>query len=300
MIKQGNKLFCVGLASLFSVSLALPAQGAELYFGAHSQEVGVGKNFEIGVFINTEAEFINAAEGEIVFPSDVELIGIRDGNSITSLWIRPPRLIETGRVAFAGVIPGGYFGSRGQLFSLILRAKREGPITITTSDERILLNDGQGTPTNVMRAPLSLNVSLKAAAEAFLPPLDTDPPEPFTPIITRNPNLFGNRYFLVFATQDKGSGVREYQVQERKFFKNPKERKWQTAESPYLLRDQRLRSYVFVKAIDNDGNERLEILVPQTPWYEDYTVLGIIILVALSIYFAAHYYLWRPRRPQRL
>src|SRR3989304_7978924 len=194
------------LFSIFYFLFSPVALGAELYFGAHSKEVGVEKNFEIGVFVNTEGELVNAIEGEVIFPPDLEFVEIRDGNSILNLWIKRPQLKEAGQVSFAGVIPGGYFGGRGYLFSLILRARREGSITITTSDEKILLNDGQGSPTGVRRAPLSVNVSERAITEEFSPPLDSDPPEPFTPIITRNPNLFDNQYFLVFATQDKGSG----------------------------------------------------------------------------------------------
>ena len=272
------------LFSIFYFLFSPVALGAELYFGAHSKEVGVEKNFEIGVFVNTEGELVNAIEGEVIFPPDLEFVEIRDGNSILNLWIKRPQLKEAGQVSFAGVIPGGYFGGRGYLFSLILRARREGSITITTSDEKILLNDGQGSPTGVRRAPLSVNVSERAITEEFSPPLDSDPPEPFTPIITRNPNLFDNQYFLVFATQDKGSGIREYQIQERKFFKEPAEKGWTTAESPYLLKDQKLRSHVFVKAIDKAGNERLAILFPQTPWYKDYAVWGIIILIIISAY----------------
>lgn len=290
MIKQVDKklrgVFIFGVCSvfLFSVGSAASAQGAELYFGSHSREVGAGKTFEVGVFVNSEGELINAIEGEVIFAPDLELVETRDGNSILNLWIKRPKLTEAGRVSFAGVIPGGYFGDRGYLFSLILRAAWEGRITITTSDERILLNDGQGSPTNVKRAPLSIDVSEGATTEEFSPPLDSDPPEPFTPIISRNQNIFDNKYFLVFATQDKSSGIKEYQVQERRFFREPAKRGWTTAESPYLLKDQKLRSHIFVKAIDKAGNERLETLAPQTPWYKDYTVWGIITVSIISAY----------------
>jgi hypothetical protein len=273
--------------------LAEPAVGAELYFGAHSKDVGVRESFEVGVFVSTQGELINAIEGKVIFPPDMELVEIRDGNSILNLWIKRPQLKEAGQVSFAGVIPGGYFGDRGYLFSLILRAKREGLITITTSDERILLNDGQASPTDVKRAPLSVNVSEGVTAEEFSPPLDSDPPEPFTPIVVRNPDVFENKYFLVFATQDKGSGIKEYQVQERKFFKKPKKQKWITVESPYLLKDQGLRSYVFAKAIDNAGNERLATLFPQTSWYKDYTVWSIIVLSILLSYAFLRLSLWK-------
>ena len=111
------------LFSIFYFLFSPVALGAELYFGAHSKEVGVEKNFEIGVFVNTEGELVNAIEGEVIFPPDLEFVEIRDGNSILNLWIKRPQLKEAGQVSFAGVIPGGYFGGRGYLFSLILQSE---------------------------------------------------------------------------------------------------------------------------------------------------------------------------------
>jgi hypothetical protein len=59
------------------------------------------------------------------------------------------------------------------------------------------------------------------------------------------------------------------------------------AASPYILTDQSLQKKIFVKAIDQSGNERIVVLAAQhpLPWYENYLVLGIIMVVILIILF---------------
>jgi len=287
-----------GLLSLVSNS----AGAAELYFGAHSKEVGLGKTFEIGVLLNTQNQSINAAEGKIIFPSNLEVVDILDGNSIINLWVERPHRDKNGEVFFSGIVPGGYFGERGYLFSLVLRAKSTGQVTITTSDERILLNDGEATSASVNRAPISLSVVEKTAVEAFLPPHDSDPPEAFTPIVAQDPNLFDNQYFMVFLTQDKGSGIDHYEILETrnpsaklKAGKSEEAKGWRIGESPYLLQDQKLTSFIFVKAIDKVGNERIAMLPPKNPlpWYKNYKVWIIIILIGFMVYLVTHRSLWR-------
>lgn len=64
-----------------------------------------------------------------------------------------------------------------------------------------------------------------------------------------DPAIFDGKYFLVFATQDKGSGISHYEVCEGG------KRKCAIAESPYLLQNQKLNQKIFVKAVDKNGNE---------------------------------------------
>jgi hypothetical protein len=59
------------------------------------------------------------------------------------------------------------------------------------------------------------------------------------------------------------------------------------AESPYVLEDQSLRSYVVVKAVDKAGNERVEILYPRRILVFDDVLMFIVclmILVCLMIF----------------
>ena len=291
------------LFSIFYFLFSPAVSAAELYFGTHSKEVGVGKTFEVGVFLNTQDEVINAVEGKIVFPAEkVELVDIIDGNSIINLWVEKAHLDAPGEVFFSGIVPGGYFGQRGYLLSLVLKVKNTGPIIIQTDNERILLNDGEGTETSVKRAPIALNAVTETEVEAFLPPYDPDPPELFIPIVSQDPNVFNDQYFLSFATQDKISGIDHYEIKETKYpsaklraGKSEGLRGWRIGESPYLLQDQKLNSYLFVKALDKAGNERVAMLAPQNPlpWYKNYQVWIIIILVALALYLIDRQRSWR-------
>ena len=81
----------------------------------------------------------------------------------------------------------------------------------------------------------------------------------------------------MFATQDKISGVDIYKVREGSwgFYKQ--------AESPYLLKYQKLDKKIYVKAIDKGGNERIVVLNPQmhTKWWGDYWLAGIIMLAII-------------------
>lgn len=284
------------LAILVSfILLPSAAFGAELYFGTNTKEVGVGQYLEVGVFLNTEGESINAFEGSVSFPSPLLAPKeIWDGNSIVSLWIEEPFLEREGALRFSGVIPGGYEGSKGYFFSVIFQAQKEGKAVFDVLSARTLLNDGEGSESSLRTSPLELTIGSELKGPEVLFPYDPDAPESFVPQITQDPNLFEGRWFLVFATQDKASGVDHYEVKETRPGISALFQKWQIAESPYLLQDQKLKSSVFVKAVDKTGNTRIEKIPPQNPlrWYESYEN-WVIIIVVLALVYAFRKFLWK-------
>jgi len=281
------------LFSIFYFLLsATPVLGAEIFFGVQSQKIGLGKLFEVGVLINTENEPVNTIAGKINFSSEfLELKEIREGNSIINFWIEKPKL-EAGNVVFSGITPGGYLGRAGYLFSLIFKTKKTGETVITTTEEEVFLNDGRGTKASIKQAPIFLQIEESVPAEEFSLPADSEPPEPFELTIGQDSEILGGKYFLVFATQDKSSGIDHYEIQENRTEKI-ENRRWVRAESPYVLRDQGLKSYIYVKAIDRAGNERISELKPTKPlvWYEKYLIWCIIILGIVIGYI-----LWRIKR----
>ena len=284
--------FCVGvLLSTFYFLFSSPVFAAEVYFGAEGKEFGIEKNFEVKVFLNTEGENVNAIEGEIVFPtSTLEFQEIRDGVSFVSLWIKKPSFYGNS-VIFSGILPGGYEGNQTYLFSFVLKGKEVGEATIDAKNMRVLRNEPAGSPVSVKISPLKLQIKEQSDVPEFSIPEDTAPPEPFTPQIAKDPTLFDGKWFLVFATQDKGSGINHYEVKEQRRFH---EGKWIVTESPYILKDQKLLSAIFVKAIDKKGNERITMLPArnQPSWQEKYLlqiIFGIIIIVGVAVVFL----LWR-------
>jgi len=290
--------FCVGLAFLFSVGFALMpalASAAEITLDSNTQSIGVGSQFEIGVFLNAESENINAIEGILRFSADIlEFKELNDGNSIVNFWVeRPSRRVEN-EIIFSGITPGGFVGKRGLIFRITFLAKNEGNGKLEMQNIKALLNDGNGTAADISVSPLKIIVT---SQDLSLPPKkeakDQEPPESFKPEIARDPAIFDGKWFLVFATQDKGLGIGRYEIKEtrsRIFELFPK---WISAESPYALRDQKLKSYIFVKAVDKAGNVRIEKILPQNPlrWYENYEN-WIIIILGLVIAYAIKKFLW--------
>lgn len=310
------------LLSVFFLALSPSARAAEISFEAPSREWGVGGEFAMTLFLNTEKEEINALEGAITFPQELlELKEIRDGGSIINFWLERPQAERGGKIVFSGITPGGYKSSKGSIFSIIFRAKTSGEGIINFESMRILKNDGQGTPARVRISPLHFAISEKLKQSPPEAIKDTEPPESFVPELAHDSAFFDEKWFLVFTTQDKKSGIDHYEVKETRqriftpllpewrilksfpweklhalwrgvtgfTFNSP----WISAESPYELKDQELRSYVLVKAVDRAGNARVVSVEPKNPlaWYENYEN-WIIILSAIIVLSAIKYIAW--------
>jgi len=296
-IKNLKFLAVVFSFSLCAFSFAIPVSAIELYFEPRSQEFGLEHEFQVSLIIDPQGKEINAVEASIVFPKDlVEIKSIEDGSSILTLWVEKPSVLHEAdtKIRFAGVIPGGFKGIMapfeeiypGKLLSLTLTAIKEGAGEFRLEDVQVLLHDGKGTKAEFQVSGFRFQVSEDIEIIPVERVLDIIPPEPFTPEIARDPNIFDGKWFLVFATQDKDSGIAYYVIHETRQKKeaariNPKD--WTESESPYLLKDQELRSYIFVKAVDKAGNERIAIVEPEYPikWYEIWWIWAIIIIVGV-------------------
>ncbi len=287
-----------------SFLIVIPAFAAETFFGTKAQEIKANQLFEVGVFINTDNEDINAIEGKVIFPQDLlEIKKINDGNSIINFWIDPVRncvsngVEKPNEICFSGITPGGYNDSQGLIFSITFLAKKGGNSAIEFSGVKVLRNDGKGTEASLTISNFQFSISNPPAGEP-IPQIttpkteDRNPPEEFTPQIAADLAIFEGKWFLVFATQDKGSGIDHYEVCEGK-------RQCVTAESPYLLQNQDLDEETIVKAVDKSGNERIATIPAQKPraWYKDYGIIAILIIVGLIIAgIILRKFLWRKRK----
>jgi hypothetical protein len=233
------------------------SMAATFSFGEDEAKVKTGEIFEAAVLLDTGSETINAVEGRISFSEkSVDLEELRDGNSIVSLWIEKPHLTQPGEMFFSALFPGGYSGAQGELFVILFRAVEGGRSDVGFLTVRALLHDGRGTEGTVVTVPLRVHVSdaFPTSTRLHSGP-DTFPPESFTPEISRDPSVFGNQYFIAFATTDKGIGMDHYEVMEIRDGRSASGvNQWQRAESPYLLLDQTLQSDIYVRAVDARGN----------------------------------------------
>lgn len=295
-----NIILFVAISVSFVAISGLSVMAAKLELISPMSETGVGQQFQVDLTLDTEGADINAVQGKITFPANLlELKEVRDGDSIINFWIQKPSRESESEVSFSGVIPGGFSGvlspyykgeKSGKIFSLIFTGKSAGESLILIKDAKILLNDGLGTEAKTSVQNSFVAIRDYISGDSRIMPKDTDPPELFTPEIASDPDIFDGKRFLVFSVQDKGSGVDYYAVHEttqRKDAAQIDSGEWTPVESPYLLKDQSLKSYIYIKAVDKAGNARIVYLPPTVPWYKKWFVdiifgviiIGVIILV---------------------
>lgn len=299
-----QRLFVYALAFLI---VLLPGVGfaAELSIDATKKVLNNGDTFIANIRINAEDECINTASVDVFYdPSVLTAVDFSQGESLITLWIEEPTIDNNqGLVHFAGGIPGGYCGrvigdpELSNTLGRIIFTTVEGAVapaeTISlslsvASTSQVLLNDGLGTPANVVVGSIGLELSYTGGpvVNDWLQSIRADiiAPEAFEISVQRNDAMYAGKYFIAFSTIDKQTGVNHYEILET----NPsvfgfdiitnRQIHWREVKSPYMLRDQSLSSKVLVKAIDEAGNERIATFEPigKTP-------LKIVLIEMLQI-----------------
>ena len=250
---------------------------AEISIQLSHDSVAPRSEFIASVYIDTEGEDLNAYEGGVRYPQDLlELIGVRDGSSIATIWLAPPALRD-GDVVFSGITPGGYRGENGFLFSLVFRARQTGAGTIGVEDILVLKNDGEGTQAASRRKDARVVVS-RGAPPSSVDAVDTDPPEPFEAVISTAPDFFDGAPFVSFLAHDKQTGVARYEWASSFFFE-PSEEAWKETESPLVLSKAEQYKMIFIRAIDSGGNAR--VITIAGPKHT--LVLILFLIIALCV-----------------
>lgn len=287
-IGQGNVKYMKNFLHTFIIvsiiAFVFPMQSfaMSIFFETSRPMYGIGQEFIVDVNLDTETNVVNTISGEIIIPSqNLQFIDIIDGGSSVLFWIdRPKYNPDTSSIVFSGITPGGISGESIELFSIQLKTLQESQSKLEVKNIAILLHDGQGTQLSASFVPRTIFVSKDVSIldeEVF--PGDKEAPEDFTPSIVQDPNLFNGKFVLVFATQDKLSGISHYEVKEG-FFNG-----YSIAESPYILKKQNLSRLLYVKAIDKFGNERIAIVHPQKKIFNEVFFLISCILIVGVISF---------------
>ena len=294
MNRKHYLFFMVILAVLFSPGISF---AEEMLFMPSHGDIQEGEFIKVNVYVAPGGERINAAEGKLIFPSDLLAVSdINFGNSFLSFWREQPHSEKPGLIVFSGVAPGGYESpDKGLLFSVIFRGARVGRAELRITDEAVLKDDGAGSAAEVRLQQGSITIAKKdrlgesdssrELSRALDPKNDGELPESFVPLVGSTPALFGGKHFIVFATADKQSGIDRYEVEES-LRQSVDDTKWIRAESPYELSDQTLQSFVFVKAVDKAGNARVAMVWPKhaRKFYE-YGYFWVILIVILAALF---------------
>lgn len=281
---KGTVLYFIVFIFVF---FTLPGEvsAARLFLETSADTVGVGQKLEVTLYLDSEGETVNALEGNIQVPEFLRVDTFRDGDTLIAFWSERSSVNNNQTIIFSGLIPGGWQGRNGKIFSFITETTSEGNDTLFLSDTQVLLHDGEGTKAAVVTESLTLRVDETITLTDFISgENDTELPEPFIPLLSQDLNIFSGDYFLVFATQDKNSGVDHYEVLEtRKKLHDERKGNWRIAESPYRVSDQSLRSFIYIRAIDRSGNIRVELFEPTISDVSKSTriFLGILLLVFL-------------------
>ncbi len=245
------------------------ANAALLYIDPGASTYGVGDTFIASVRVDNEGECINAGLVEIIYPTkSLRAVDFSRGDSLFTLWTEEPAIdTDAGRITFSGGVPGGYCGRiQGDpslsniigkiVFTVIDAAEKKADI-IVTDTTKVYLHDGLGTEASLTKqsATLALTTEPTLPANEWLTEVrdDTIPPDAFTIQVESTRGVFGGRYYAVFSTVDKQSGLSHYEIFERGA--------WVQTRSPHKLYDQSL-SDIQIRAIDKAGNIRLGEYVP--------------------------------------
>lgn len=287
---------------LIIIFVTIPAisEAAILYLELPEEDLHGNDIFLANIRLNTEGEYINAVKVDFSFSQDVlEIKDFSKGNSILTVWLEEPQFLGEGEnFSFSGGIPGGYQGWDGTLGKLILKAKGQGSAKIDfREDSQALLNDGMGTPAELELRGATFNI-LPEAAEGYRNlwqqelEKDTTPPEPFEIEISQQPDVFEGKYFIIFSTTDKQTGVSHYEIKEG-------EGQWKVGNSPYPLEDQSLTSIITVRAVDKAGNKRISeigprYILPAKPF--PLWLIALIFLLIIVYWFYKKQKKWRVKK----
>ncbi len=299
---------------IFSVLFVAPSlvDAAHLYLSSDSYTHGLMDTFYVPVRVDTkDGECINTVDVTIDYnPDEISVKDILIGDSVLTLWTKKPVIErdgekEIGVVSFSGGVPGGYcgrvLGDPGQtnvLLKLVVTSAEKNFFDTETKKTQIIidpktkvyLHDGKGTEAvlSTQGVDLLFDKTITENEDAWMKDIkaDTIAPQLFDITLIKGPSEGNSKSYIIFNTTDKQSGIDHYEVLETDPDKFgflawlPGESYWIEAESPYVLRDQKLRSKIMVKAVDKNGNERVVAYTPPMSLFSEITHPSLLLPIA--------------------
>ncbi|MCA9357228.1 hypothetical protein H6784_00505 [Candidatus Nomurabacteria bacterium] len=327
MLNSARFLVGIFLGSIFLIPLY--SEAASLYIDPAISTLNRGDSAKMVLRLDTDEaaeECVNAVDGVVTYSDNIEPVDVSIGNSIFNMWVERPVINKENKtITFAGGIPNGYCGRvqgdprltniiaeivfRSPGFSVGAGSNVENTATVDfTSSSTAYLNDGFGTKAdlNLYGAKIELN---KSAGATMINPwkdeIEADDilPEKFSISLQKDDKAFSGKYYIVFSTTDKQTGIDHYEVMEEPLTQFGSFQ-WGRADAPWLmvkqppvhvLKDQSLNSIIRVKAIDKAGNEYIATYIPddslRTFSRSEFLVYGfgiagliIIIIVGLAVF----------------
>lgn len=149
-MRRRHYLSLVGAAAVFFAVAPWPAFAASLFFSPSAKAVAVGNTFTVSVDVSSPDQAMNAASGDISFPTDkLRVLSVLTTGSAMSLWVQNPSFSNaagSGDVNFAGIVLNpGFTGTAGNVVTVRFEALAVGDAPLSFSDGSVLANDGNGT-----------------------------------------------------------------------------------------------------------------------------------------------------------
>ncbi len=237
-----------------------------------------GDEFAVDVLVDTGGRKINTLEGVFSVSNIFTIKKVYTANSIVSAWVTDPT-VSSSAVSFSGIVPGGYSGNSGHLMKVVIQAQNLGVGDFSLKNLKVYLHDGNGTAVSVANKIFNSKVLAERTTHAVYTLDDTTSPEEFVPHRVSDPQIFDGKPFVVFLTQDKGTGIAYYEVCERSVDDCVR------AESPFMLKGQSSEK-IYVKAFDGAGNVRVELIAPVSNYPHVFVIIiGILSVLILFILF---------------
>ena len=266
------------------------AGAANLVLSSDKQSYEAGDEFLVELKLDSGTEKINVVDAALNFdPSKMEVRDITTGGSIFNLWTRTPVYSnDSGKIFFTGGTTKN--AASGKILGIVFLAKASGSGEITiSSDSSAYLADGKGTKQPLKAGSVKFAISERSGqrassgAWAQILAADKTPPENLAVTLGQDPSMFGGKYFLSFSAADNSSGLNYFEIQEGD---NPAA----SSESPYVLRDQSLKTPVKIIAVDKAGNETQSLVYPdklkvKNFGYGYWIFVALILLLAATVYF---------------
>ncbi len=312
--------------------MAPVANAATLYMDPNTVSLNRGDAAKVSVRLDTDeaaGECINAIDAVISYSANIIPVDVSIGKSIFPIWVEAPTINkENNTISFAGGIPNGYCGRvqgdpnlTNTLVEIFFRApgmqvgggdERTAATAQFTDETTAYLNDGAGTPANLQKIGANFTLG-DAIGSSILDPWsgdvqsDSQPPEEFSASV----EMIDNKWFVVFNTTDKQTGISHYEVieetisQSKLFDFGAANAPWIETRSPHLLKDQSRNSVIRVRAIDKAGNEYVATVpvdesARRFTLTTDVMIVASGVLVGLLVVFLLGYWLMRRRRMKKL
>lgn len=134
-----------GCASLLCAS---GADAASLHLSPPSGWYGIGRSFDVVLYVDSEGRAVNAVEGVLSFdPELLQVQSVTSPDSIFNLNVQDAEYSNTdGTVHWTGVILNpGYTGTSGNMLTVTFRGVGKGTAEVSYAAAQVLANDGEGT-----------------------------------------------------------------------------------------------------------------------------------------------------------